>query len=57
MYGINYLYKNDTRRLLLDYIKSENPLKKTFQNEGCNDIFYSIFENQTIFSKNEVVEL
>lgn len=57
MYGIFFKNKNDTRRLLLDYIKSEHPLQKNFQLEDTSDIFYDIFENQTTFSKNHPVEL
>jgi hypothetical protein len=30
---------------------------KEFQNEGTQDVFYSIFENQVITLKNEVIEL
>jgi len=57
MYGINYKWKTDTRKLLLDYSKIENPMLKEFQCEGIQDTFYSIFENQVITLKNEVVEL
>lgn len=57
MYGINYKWKTDTRKLLLDYSKIENPMLKDFQSEGLQDVFYSIFENQVVTLKNEVVEL
>lgn len=57
MYGINYKWKTDTRKLLLDYSKIENPMLKEFQTEGLQDTFYSIFENQVITIKNETVEL
>lgn len=57
MYGINYKWKTDTRKLLLDYSKIENPMLKEFQCEGNQDTFYSIFENQVITLKNEVIEL
>lgn len=57
MYGVNYRWKTDTRKLLLDYSKIENPMLKEFQSEGNQDTFYSIFENQVITLKNEVVEL
>lgn len=57
MYGINYKWKTDTRKLLLDYSKIENPMLKEFQSEGTQDVFYSIFENQVVTLKNEVVEL
>lgn len=57
MYGINYKWKTDTRKLLLDYSKIENPMLKEFQSEGNQDTFYSIFENQVVTLKNEVIEL
>lgn len=57
MYGINYKWKIDTRKLLLDYSKIENPMLKEFQSEGLQDAFYNIFENQVVVLKNETVEL
>ncbi len=57
MYGINFRWKNDTRKLLLDYIKIESPLLKNYQCEGYQDIFYSLIDNQVIALKNEVIEL
>nr|YP_010411973.1 NADH dehydrogenase subunit 9 [Tetrahymena rostrata]QBI37942.1 NADH dehydrogenase subunit 9 [Tetrahymena rostrata]URP31133.1 NADH dehydrogenase subunit 9 [Tetrahymena rostrata] len=57
MYGINYKWKTDTRKLLLEYSKIENPMLKEFQSEGTQDVFYSIFENQVVILKNETVEL
>lgn len=57
MYGINYRWKTDTRKLLLDYSKIEHPLLKEFQCEGSQDAFYNILENQVVVLKNETVEL
>lgn len=57
MYGINYRWKTDTRKLLLDYSKIEHPLLKEFQCEGSQDAFYNILENQVVTLKNETVEL
>lgn len=57
MYGIHYKWKIDTRKLLLDYAKIENPMLKEFQCEGTQDAFYNIFENQVVVLKNETVEL
>ena len=57
MYGINYKWKTDTRKLLLDYSKIEHPLLKEFQCEGTQDVFYNIFNNQVTVLKNETVEL
>lgn len=57
MYGVHYKWKIDTRKLLLDYSKIENPMLKEFQSEGVQDAFYNIFENQVVVIKNETVEL
>nr|YP_740789.1 NADH dehydrogenase subunit 9 [Tetrahymena paravorax]ABI51698.1 NADH dehydrogenase subunit 9 [Tetrahymena paravorax] len=57
MYGINYKWKLDTRKLLLDYSKIESPMLKEYQTEGTQDVFYNIFENQVTATKNETVEL
>ena len=57
MYGIFIKNKKDSRKLLLDYTKDENPLLKDFPTEGTNDIFYNFFEDQVIFEKNTIVEL
>ena len=57
MYGILFTWKTDTRKLLLDYAKHENPLLKDFPSEGFQDVFYNFFENQVTVNKNEVVEL
>jgi len=57
MYGINFKWKTDTRKLLLDYSKIEHPLLKEFQCEGTQDVFYNIFSNQITTLKNETVEL
>lgn len=57
MFKISYLNKTDTRRLLLDYSKQENPLLKDFPTEGFNDVFYSFFDDQVVFNNASVVEL
>nr|YP_004841733.1 NADH dehydrogenase subunit 9 [Ichthyophthirius multifiliis]AEL89275.1 NADH dehydrogenase subunit 9 [Ichthyophthirius multifiliis] len=57
MYGLNYSWKTDTRKLLLDYIKIESPLLKNYQSEGYQDIFYSLIDNQILAVQNEVIEL
>lgn len=57
MYNINYKWKIDTRKLLLDYSKLEYPLLKEFQCEGKQDVFYNIFENQVVITRGETVEL
>jgi NADH:ubiquinone oxidoreductase subunit C len=57
MYNINYLWKNDTRKILIDYSKNEYPLLKDYPSEGFQDVFYNFFENQVSVNRNEVVEL
>jgi NADH:ubiquinone oxidoreductase subunit C len=57
MSGVNYIFKKDIRKLLLDYSKNENPLLKDFPVEGFSEIFYDFFEDQTIFLDTTVVEL
>jgi len=57
MFRVSYEQKTDTRRLLLDYSKSENPLLKDYPVEGFNDAFYSLFEDQVIYNNSTVVEL
>jgi NADH:ubiquinone oxidoreductase subunit C len=57
MFGINYTFKNDIRKLLLDYSKNENPMLKDFPCEGYSDVFYNVFEEQVTFHANDVIEL
>lgn len=57
MYGINFLFKSDTRKLLLDYSKIEHPLLKDFPSEGVKDVFYDILDNQVTYVSNETTEL
>lgn len=57
MFKISYNNKVDTRRLLLDYSKQENPLLKDYPVEGFNDVFYNLFEDQVVYYNSTVVEL
>lgn len=57
MYGINFLKKNDNRKLLLDYTKTEAPFLKDFPVEGYTDAFYNILTEQVTFYTNETIEL
>ena len=57
MFKISYNLKIDSRRLLLDYSKQENPLLKNYPVEGFNDVFYNFFEDQVVFNNSTVVEL
>lgn len=57
MYNLKFVFKNDTRNLLLEYSKKEGVMLKEFQLEGFHDVFYSFFENQVVLKKNFLVEL
>lgn len=57
MFKISFLNKTDSRRLLLDYSKQENPLLKDFPSEGFNDLFYSFFDDQVVYNYTSTVEL
>ena len=57
MFGITFFNKIDTRRLLLDYSKQENPLLKDYPCEGFNDVFYSFFDDQVVYNNSTSVEL
>lgn len=57
MYGVYFFKKNDTRKLLLDYTKTEAPLLKDFPVEGYTDAFFNILSEQVVFLQNETVEL
>ena len=57
MFKVSFNYKTDTRRLLLDYSRQENPLLKDYPVEGFNDAFYNFFEDQVVYNNSTVVEL
>ena len=57
MFKIQYKFKTDNRRLLLDYSKQEYPLLKDYPTEGFNDVFYNFFEDQVVSNNLTVVEL
>jgi len=57
MYGLNYKFKNDSRKLLLEYSSLENPLLKDYSLESTKSYFYNFFENQVSYRKNELIEL
>jgi NADH:ubiquinone oxidoreductase subunit C len=57
MFRVSYDLKIDSRRLLLDYSKQENPLLKDYPVEGFNDAFYNFFEDQVVYNTSTVVEL
>ena len=57
MYNVIFLNKTDTRRLLLDYSKNENPLLKNYPSSGYTELFYNIFENQVTATNVEVIDL
>ncbi len=57
MYGVNYFFKKDVRKLLLDYSSLENPMLKIYPTEGFFDVFYNFFDNQVITIESSSVEL
>lgn len=57
MYNINYTWKSDTRKLLIDYSKNEYPLLKDYPSEGFQDVHFNFFEGQVTTIKTETVEL
>jgi NADH:ubiquinone oxidoreductase subunit C len=57
MFNVSYTLKSDTRRLLLDYSKQENPLLKDYPVEGLISVFYNIFEEQVTYGNLTVIEL
>lgn len=57
MFKISYNFKTDTRRLLLDYSRQENPLLKDYPVEGFSDAFYNFFEDQVVYNNSTIVEL
>lgn len=57
MYGVEFLGKSDSRKLLLDYSKIESPMLKDFSSEGVKDVFYDILDNQVTLLSGDTVEL
>lgn len=57
MFGISFLNKTDSRCLLLDYSKNENPMLKSFPCEGYYDIYYNFFEHKLKYINNDIIEL
>lgn len=57
MFGIDYLNKNDSRTLLLDYSRNEYPLLKDFPTEGYYEIYYDFFHNKIDYFNCEFIEL
>nr|YP_010632220.1 NADH dehydrogenase subunit 9 [Cryptocaryon irritans]WBP62336.1 NADH dehydrogenase subunit 9 [Cryptocaryon irritans] len=57
MFNINFSFKKDLRKLLLDYSKDEYPMLKDFNSEGLSDVFYNFFEENVSYLNNDNVEL
>jgi len=57
MFGINFIFKKDLRKLLIDYSSVDNPLIKNYPSEGFLDIFYNFFEDQVLLTTNISNEL
>jgi NADH:ubiquinone oxidoreductase subunit C len=49
MFGIVFLKKTDTRKLLLDYSIKENPMLKEYNSVNKDEYFYNYFNNQINF--------
>jgi len=57
MYGIIFLNKNDSRKLLLMYSVTEHPMHKSFPCSGYNESYYSVFEQQVVSVQTSLIEL
>ena len=57
MFGINFIFKKDLRKLLIDYSSIDNPLMKSYPSEGFLEIFYNFFEDQVLLTNNISNEL
>lgn len=57
MYGGLFINMCDTRKLLLEYSSTYNPLLKTFNVESYKDINYNIFLGDVYITPSEVIEL
>lgn len=49
MFGINFLFKKDNRKLLLDYSLTSFPMLKSFPVSGLIELFYSFIQNFLIY--------
>ena len=57
MFGVFFKFKKDSRCLLLDYSKNENPMLKSFPCEGYYDIYYNFFDHKLKYISNDLIEL
>lgn len=57
MFSINYNSKYDTRTLLLDYSRKDNPMLKTFSSEGSYELYYDFFDQNLYYGRIKNVEL
>ena len=55
--GIEFMFKKDTRNLLLDYTFSGNPLLKTFPTEGYEELYFNFNTYSLSYISSEFVEL
>ena len=57
MFGLNYRFKKDLRKLLVDYSTMDNPLLKSYPLEGFFDVFYNFFDDQVLCVESSNIEL
>ena len=56
-FGTEFVFKKDTRNLLLDYTFSGNPLLKTFPTEGYEELYFNFNTYSLSYISSEFVEL
>jgi NADH:ubiquinone oxidoreductase subunit C len=57
MYGVNFLFKKDSRNLLLDYTILENPLLKSYPCIGTTEVVYNPLQDNVTYCETQHVEL
>lgn len=57
MFGLFFSNKKDTRALLLDYSRCDNPLLKDFPSEGLHELYYDFFDRHLHYVNSDHIEL
>lgn len=57
MYGINYIMKGDSRRLLLNYFDLNSPMQKGAGVSSNYEVYYDFQDRQVQYAKSNRVEL